>query len=90
MADRFYFRQLLSGRDFARDDMIAATDTSWAPWYAVRSDDKKRTRLNVIRHILRHIPYEEVKRDKVELPKRQKAEGYEAPDYPYKWIEEAY
>ena len=74
----------------ARDDMIAATDTSWAPWYAVRSDDKKRTRLNVIRHILRHIPYEEVKRDKVELPKRQKAEGYEAPDYPYKWIEEAY
>ena len=43
----------------ARDEMFKATDTSWAPWYVVRSDDKKRARLNVITHLLKHIPYEE-------------------------------
>src|SRR5437867_1826062 len=42
----------------ARDDMFKATDSSWAPWFVVRSDDKKRARLNIIRHILGHVPYE--------------------------------
>ena len=43
----------------ARDEMFKATDTPWAPWYVVRSDDKRRARLNVITHLLKHIPYEE-------------------------------
>ena len=41
----------------ARDEMFAATDTAWAPWFVVPSDDKKQARLNVIRHILKRIPY---------------------------------
>jgi polyphosphate kinase 2 (PPK2 family) len=57
----------------ARDEMFAATDTAWAPWYVARSDDKKRARLNIIRHLLSQVPYQELPRDKVELPKRQKA-----------------
>jgi polyphosphate kinase 2 (PPK2 family) len=72
----------------ARDEMFKATDTAWAPWYVVRSDDKRRARLNVISHLLRQIPYEEVPRDKVKLPKRQEARGYTEPDYPYKFVPE--
>src|SRR6476661_1972712 len=60
----------------ARDDMFAATDTPWAPWYVAHSDDKKRARLNIISHLLGHIPYKEAPREKVKLPKRQKAKGY--------------
>ena len=73
----------------ARDDMFARTDTSWAPWYVVRSDDKKRARLNVLTHILGRIPYKRTPAEKVKLPKRQKAHGYAAPDYPYKYIDAA-
>ncbi|HVJ32586.1 MAG TPA: polyphosphate kinase 2 [Terriglobia bacterium] len=72
----------------ARDEMFAATDSSWAPWYVVHSDDKKRARLSIIAHLLRHIPYEEVPRPKVKLPKRQKPHGYQEPDYPYKVVTE--
>src|SRR6476660_6626330 len=54
----------------ARDDMFAATDTAWAPWFVAHSDDKKRARLNVITHLLEHIPYEAPHRKKVELSKR--------------------
>ena len=72
----------------ARDDMFVATDTSWAPWYVVHSDDKKRARLNLISHLLGHIPYKDLPREKVKLPDRQKAHGYEEPDYPYKVIPE--
>ena len=72
----------------ARDEMFMASDTSWAPWYVVRSDEKKRARLNLISHLLRHIPYEEMKREKVKLPDRQKAHGYNEPDYPYKFVPE--
>ena len=72
----------------ARDDMFAATDSSWAPWFVARSDDKKRARLNVIRHLLNHIPYEEMPRSKVKLPKRQDPDGYKEPDYPFKFIPE--
>ncbi len=70
----------------ARDDMFKATDTSWAPWYVVRSDDKKRARLNTIAHLLAHIPYEELPRVKVKLPDRQKAHDYKEPDYPFKFV----
>ena len=72
----------------ARDDMFAATDTPWAPWYVVRSDDKKRARLNVISHMLSKIPYGEPPREKVKLPARQKAHGYVEPQYPYKFVPE--
>jgi len=54
----------------ARDLMLRATDTKWAPWYVLRSDDKKRARLNCIRHILDLVPYRKVPRDKIKLPKR--------------------
>ena len=44
----------------ARDEMFAATDTAWAPWYVARSEDKKRVRLNVISHLLKQVPYKTV------------------------------
>ena len=61
----------------ARDMMLAATDTKHAPWYILRSDDKKRARLNCIRHILKLIPYKKVPRDKVKLPKRSTKHAYD-------------
>ena len=74
----------------ARDEMFAATDTGFAPWYVVRSDDKKRARLNMITHLLSRIPYEDVPRAKVKLPKRQKPHGYRDPKYPCKYVEERF
>jgi polyphosphate kinase 2 len=74
----------------ARDEMFAATDTEFAPWFVARSDDKKRARLNIITHLLAQIPYDEVPREKVTLPKRQKSEGYREPEYAYKVVEERY
>jgi len=73
----------------ARDDMFAKTDTAWAPWYVVPSDDKKRARINVLSHILAKVPHGKIKSEKVKLPKRQKAHGYREPDYPYKYVSEA-
>ncbi len=55
----------------ARDEMFAATDTAWAPWFVVPSDDKKRARLNVISHLLSRIPHKAAPREKVKLPKRR-------------------
>jgi polyphosphate kinase 2 len=55
----------------ARDEMFAATDTAWAPWYVARSEDKKRVRLNIISHLLSRIPYKAPPREKVKLPKRK-------------------
>jgi len=72
----------------ARDDMFKATDTPWAPWHVVRSDDKRRARLNTIAHLLSLIPYEELPREKPDLPKRQKPQGYVEPNYPYKYVPE--
>jgi polyphosphate kinase 2 len=74
----------------ARDEMFAATDTGFAPWYVARSDDKKRARLNIISHLLSRIPYEDVPRAKVKLPKRQKPHGYREPRYPFKYVEERF
>ena len=54
----------------ARDAMFKATDTSCAPWFIVRSDDKRRARLNVIAHLLQAIPHKKIKRPKVKLPDR--------------------
>jgi polyphosphate kinase 2 len=74
----------------ARDEMFQQTDTPWAPWYVARSDDKKRARLNIITHLLAHIPYEEVKHPKIKLPKRKVGETYTATDYPFKVIAEVF
>lgn len=74
----------------ARDDIFRATDTSFAPWTVVPSDDKRRARLNIIAHILEHVPHKKIRRKKVKLPKRQKPHGYEEPDYPYKFVEARY
>ena len=61
----------------ARDEMLEATDTEIAPWYIVRTDNKKRARLNCISHLLKLIPYEEMPREKVKLPKRSKKGKYD-------------
>src|SRR6201998_3094714 len=74
----------------ARDEMFLATDTSWAPWYVVHSDNKRRARLNVLTHILSKIPYEEPPREKVELPKRQHRGDYKDPNYPFRRIPEVF
>ena len=74
----------------ARDDMFQATDTPWAPWFVVHSDDKRRARLNLISHLLDRIPYKSVPRDKVKLPDRQKRGNYKEPNYPVKLIPEAF
>jgi polyphosphate kinase 2 len=72
----------------ARDDMFRTTDTAWAPWYVVPSNDKKRARLNILTHILKKVPHEKLERQKIKLPKRGKAHGYREPDYPYKYVED--
>jgi polyphosphate kinase len=61
----------------ARDMMLKATDTKYAPWYILRSDDKRRARLNCIAHLLRLIPYKKVPRQKVKLPKRSVKGAYD-------------
>jgi polyphosphate kinase 2 len=61
----------------ARDAMLEATDTRKSPWYILYSDDKKRARLNVIRHILDAVPYRDVARDNVKIPKRSDKHAYD-------------
>jgi len=61
----------------ARDEMLKKTDTRIAPWYIVRSDDKKKARLNTIAHLLSAIPYKKLKQDKVRLPGRSTKGAYD-------------
>ena len=61
----------------ARDQMLQATDTRHAPWYILRSNDKKRARLNCITHLLNLIPYKKVPREKIELPERSMKGSYD-------------
>jgi hypothetical protein len=61
----------------ARDAMLKATDTRVAPWYIVRSDDKKRARLNTIAHLLKSIPHKKIKRKLVKLPDRSRKHAYD-------------
>jgi len=74
----------------ARDEMFAATDTPWAPWHVVRSDDKKRARLNTITHLLGTVPYKEIKGEKIVLPKRKVGKSYQEVNYSFKFIPEKY
>jgi polyphosphate kinase 2 (PPK2 family) len=61
----------------ARDEMLRRTDTKDAPWYIVRSDDKKRARLNCIGHILSLFPFKKPPRTNVELPRRERKGAYD-------------
>lgn len=61
----------------ARDLMLKATDTKWAPWYILPSDDKKRARLNCIAHLLEQIPYKKLPREKIKLPDRSHKGAYD-------------
>ena len=61
----------------ARDKMLEATDTKYAPWYLIRSDDKRRARLNCISHLLGLIPYKKAPREKIKLPKRSEKGSYD-------------
>ncbi len=75
----------------ARDEMFAATDTAWAPWFMAHSEDKRRVRLNIISHLLKQIPYKDLTRDqKVVLPKRGKLGKYKAAPYPFKMVDELF
>jgi polyphosphate kinase 2 len=76
----------------ARDQMLDATDTPWAPWHIVRSDSKKHARLNCITHLLGLIPYKPVERPKVKMPKRATKRAYDdlATMKERRWIQEVY
>lgn len=76
----------------ARDLMFKATDTKHAPWHILRSDDKKRARLNCLRHILGLIPYKKVPREKIKLPDRSMKHAYDdvASLKGRKFVEEKY
>lgn len=65
----------------AKDAMFIHTDTPTAPWYTVESEDKKRSRINVISHLLSTIPYEKIEREMPEIPQRPDSDGetYERP-----------
>ena len=66
----------------ARDVMLAATDTGWAPWFVVDNNDKKRGRLNIISHLLSQIPYEPLPAQDVKMPRKPSPRGYSEPDLP--------
>ena len=70
----------------ARDEMFAASDTEVAPWFVADSNDKKRARLNIISHLLSRIPYKDVPKEKIELPRRQKPGNYRESDHPLRRV----
>jgi polyphosphate kinase len=74
----------------ARDAMFAATDTAWAPWYVINTDDKKRARLNLITHLLSQVPYEPLEGRDIKLPKRQPRGDYHEPQFTVRQIPPVY
>jgi polyphosphate kinase 2 len=74
----------------ARDRMLAETDSAWAPWFVANTDDKKRGRLNIISHLLSHVPYEPLDRREVTLPKRQRPGGYRDPGLELRHVPERF
>jgi polyphosphate kinase 2 len=74
----------------ARDAMFVATDNGYAPWFVAKNDDVRRGRLNLITHLLAHIPYKKLEREKIKLPKRQKAHGYVEANHDFKYIDEKF
>jgi polyphosphate kinase len=74
----------------ARDAMLQATDTAWAPWYIADTSDKRRGRLNIITHLLDQVPYSPLTISEVKLPRRQRPGGYADPNLPLRWIPEPF
>ena len=74
----------------ARDEMLQASDTGYAPWYVARTDDKRKARLNIITHLLSQVPYEKPARPEIVLPERQERGDYKEPKYASKFIDERY
>ncbi|MEJ8850869.1 polyphosphate kinase 2 [Variovorax rhizosphaerae] len=74
----------------ARDEMFQATDLPSAPWFVVPSNDKRRARLNMIKHMLSQIPYEKVPSEKVKLPKRKVPGDYVGPKLPLKIVPQVF
>jgi len=74
----------------ARDEMFMATDTPWAPWFIARSDDKRRSRLNIIDHLLSNIPYEQMPQAEIKLPERHIAKPDQASRVRLTFINEVY
>jgi polyphosphate kinase len=74
----------------ARDNMLEATDTKHAPWHIVRTDDKRKARLNCVSHLLSMIPYGKAPREKVKLPKRKNKNAYDDQLKGRKFIKEKY
>ncbi len=73
----------------ARDEMLAASDTAWAPWWVARTDDKRRGRLNVITHLLGQVPYKPLESPDVHLGKR-KIHHVEHLRLPFRFIPEPF
>nr|WP_051998742.1 polyphosphate kinase 2 [Gordonia rhizosphera] len=73
----------------ARDEMFRYSDTGWAPWYVANNDDKKRGRLNLIRHLLDHVPYTPLEKPDIELPERE-SHDYQSPNLPLNRIPVVY
>jgi len=76
----------------ARDEMLDATDTPWAPWHIVRSDSKRHARLNCISHLLSVLPYKRINQPEVRMAKRSTKHAYDdvATMKGRRWIPEAY
>jgi len=74
----------------ARDEMLRATDSGWAPWFVANNDDKKRGRLNIITHLLSQIPYEAQPPSEIKLPRRQASGGYVEPGLTLHHVPEKY
>jgi polyphosphate kinase len=74
----------------ARNAMFEATDTAWAPWFVVRSDDKKRARLNIISHLLSQVPHKKLPSGAEPLPKHRKVTKGLEPKVPLKFVPEIY
>jgi len=74
----------------ARDEMLAKTDTEWAPWWIADTDDKARGRLNIISHLLDQVPYEPLEPRQVTFPKRQAARGYREPALSVRHVPDRY
>ncbi|HXW81097.1 MAG TPA: polyphosphate kinase 2 [Acidimicrobiales bacterium] len=70
----------------ARDAMLSATDTAWAPWWVAHTDDKMRGRLNVISHLLSQVPYKPLPARDITLPKRQRPGSYVDPHLSLRYI----
>lgn len=89
---QMYIQRYMTHFPAARDQMLAATDTDFAPWHIVTSDDKKRARLNLIAHLLKQIPYEHMPQKKVKLSKRNMKLAYddEASMINRRWVTEIY